>query len=557
MWSLLGARSFCDVGRAAIISRATRNTCPALACICPPRAQQSTASQEPIRSQAEQGLLLLQPLTHTHLSPTRPAHRAMSLQFARVGGRAVAQPLLSASGPQLNVLRTSLGAAWAPLHVREHTSGTRFCSHCASSPLARGAAHPTARPANQAHFKPFQLASLATQARQTADPREKDLKIPTNAVKAVFDKKGGPVRMVNYDPSRVKLNVGEVLVRITYSGVCHTCVSCFLHTPILILSSDTIHRAQKPHSDLHALLGDWPLPTKVETTGEPLVGGHEGAGVVVKMAEGADRHVSLGDRVGIKWVASACLNCDYCRVGHESTCTDIKNSGYHVDGTFQQYVVAPANYVTPIPDELPLQEAAPILCAGVTVYRALLEAQIGVGHWVVIPGAGGGLGHLAVQYAAAFGYRVIAIDTGADKKKLTHELGAEGWVDFKESKDIVQDVKRITGGLGAHAAVVAAASPGAYAQAMSYLRPRGSLVSVGMPADAAIQADVFDTTVSAKRIVGSIVGNRQDAIEALDLAAQGKIKVFYKTRGLSELNDVYKDMQAGTLTGRIVLDVDK
>lgn len=305
------------------------------------------------------------------------------------------------------------------------------------------------------------------------------------------------------------------------------------------------------------MLGDWPMPTKVQATGEPLVGGHEGAGVVVKMGAGCGRQVALGERVGIKWVASACLNCDYCRVGHESTCTDLQNSGYHVDGTFQQYVVAPANYVTPIPDGLELVDAAPILCAGVTIYRALLEANLQPGQWIVIPGAGGGLGHLGVQYARAFGYRVLAIDTGEAKHKLTTDLGADAWLDFKTCPDIVGEVKKITGGMGAHAAIVAAASPQAYTQGLQMIRPRGTLVSVGMPPGTTINADVFDTTVSAKRIVGSIVGNRQDAIEALRLAAQGQVKVMYQTKGLTELNEVYKAMKEGTLAGRVVLDVDK
>lgn len=305
------------------------------------------------------------------------------------------------------------------------------------------------------------------------------------------------------------------------------------------------------------MLGDWPLPTKLEATGEPLVGGHEGAGVVVKLGTGADEWIQHGARVGIKWVASACLNCDYCRVGAEPNCVHLQNSGYTVDGTFQQYVVAPAKYVTPIPDSLPLIDAAPILCAGVTIYRALLEAGLSVGDWVVLPGAGGGLGHLGVQYAAAMGYRVIGIDTGAEKKALVEQMGADAWIDFRESKDIVADVKTITGGLGAHASVVAAASEGAYTQGLQYLRPRGTLVAVGMPPGTNIKADVFDTTVTAKRIVGSIVGNREDAIQALRLAERGKVRVIYHTRGLSQLNEVYQEMHEGKLAGRIVLDVDK
>lgn len=142
------------------------------------------------------------------------------------------------------------------------------------------------------------------------------------------------------------------------------------------------------HSDLHALLGDWPVPTKL-----PLIGGHEGAGVVVALGQGAEEYVKVGDRVGIKWIADACLNCEYCRLDGCKRRTDA------VDGTFQQYVRHTARYLTKIPDALSLEQAASILCAGVTIYRALKEAQLQPGNWVVIPGSGGGLGHLGVQYA--------------------------------------------------------------------------------------------------------------------------------------------------------------
>lgn len=280
-------------------------------------------------------------------------------------------------------------------------------------------------------------------------------------------------------------------------------------------------------SDLHAMLGDWPIPTKLESTGEPLVGGHEGAGVIVKMGTGSEDWVSMGDRVGVKWVTDACLNCEYCRLGYESNCIHLVNSGYHVDGTFQQYVVAPAKYVTKVPDGLRSIDAAPILCAGVTVYRALKEAGLSVGDWVVLPGAGGGLGHLGVQYAAAMGYRVIGIDTGEEKKKLVLDLGADAWIDFKECKDCVGEVLRITGGLGAHAAVVAAASEAAYTQGLDYIRPRGTLVAVGLPPGTNIKADVFWTTINAKRIVGSIVGNRNDAIEISHTTSHSTLGYLY------------------------------
>lgn len=151
-------------------------------------------------------------------------------------------------------------------------------------------------------------------------------------------------------------------------------------------------------------------------------------------------------------------------------CKSAQCSGYTVDGSFQQYAVSYTSQLTPIPDGLPLDDAAPILCAGVTVYKAIKEANVKAGEWLVIPGAGGGLGHLAVQYANGMGLRVIAIDTGSEKEQLCRKLGAEKWIDFKKEKDIVKAVQAaVPDGLGPHAAVVAAAGGAAYEQALGKL----------------------------------------------------------------------------------------
>ena len=276
----------------------------------------------------------------------------------------------------------------------------------------------------------------------------------------------------------------------------------------------------------------------------PLIGGHEGAGVVVKLGEGADQHVKIGDRVGIKWINSSCGDCVYCRKSHEPNCVKAECSGFSVDGSFQQYAVADAKSLTPIPAALSLETAAPLLCAGVTVYKACRQANFTPGDTVVIVGSGGGLGHLATQYASYMGARVIGIDTGADKKALSAKCGAEVFIDFNQSKDLIADIKAATpDGLGPQAAIVAASGAKAYEQALEYLRPRGTLVPVGLPPNATIKADVFWTVFKSLSIVASYVGNRQEAIEALDIAARGKINVVSRTLGLTDLPEVYKQMQ--------------
>ena len=134
------------------------------------------------------------------------------------------------------------------------------------------------------------------------------------------------------------------------------------------------------------------------------------------------------------------------------------------------------------------------------------------------------------------GLRVIAIDTGAEKEQLVKKLGAEAWIDFKTTKDLVGDVKKAAGGVGAHASIVVASHQSAYEQAVDYLRPTGVLVVVGLP-NAPLGANVFWTVFKSIKIVGSYVGNRQDAIEALDIASAGKVKVEFALRDLSELKE--------------------
>ncbi|KZT53662.1 GroES-like protein [Calocera cornea HHB12733] len=349
-------------------------------------------------------------------------------------------------------------------------------------------------------------------------------KIPkTQKAAVVRDKKVAIEDVPVVQPSDLK--VGQVLVKVLYSGVCHT--------------------------DLHAQLGDWPLVHK-----EPLIGGHEGAGIIVAIGEHTDTDLKLGDRVGIKWLADSCLKCDYCRQGYEPLCHQAQCSGFTVDGSFQQYAVSFARHVTKIPEGLPMDKAAPILCAGVTVYKALKQSNARPGEWVVIPGAGGGLGHLAIQYAQYMGLRVIAIDTGAEKQALCTKLGAERWIDFRQTDDIVKAVKAATpDGDGPHAAIVTSASGAAYEQALDYIRPHGTVVSVGLPPDAKVSADVFWTTFLEKQLKGSYVGNRQDAVEALAIAASGRVETTFRLLPFANLPDVYAQMHDGSLVGRVVLDL--
>ena len=298
--------------------------------------------------------------------------------------------------------------------------------------------------------------------------------------------------------------------------------------------------------------GDWPLATKL-----PLVGGHEGAGVVVAKGD-LVQDVEIGDYAGIKWLNGSCLACEFCQQADEPLCPHALLSGYTVDGTFQQYAIAKAAHVARIPKSADLEAVGPVLCAGITVYKGLKESGAKPGQTVAIVGAGGGLGSMALQYARAMGLQTIAIDGGEEKEKSTRQLGADAYIDFKKSGDLVADVKKASpGGLGPHAVILLAVQEGPFQQAAGYVRSHGTIVCIGMPAGAYLRAPVFDTVVRMITIKGSYVGNRRDTAEALDFYGRGLIRVPTKTVGLSELQSVYDMMHENKIIGRYVVDTSR
>ncbi|KIY48230.1 putative ADH1-alcohol dehydrogenase I [Fistulina hepatica ATCC 64428] len=355
--------------------------------------------------------------------------------------------------------------------------------------------------------------------------------IPQTARAAVITGYGQPLSIrTDYPVAQPEsLQPNQCLVRLEYTGVCS--------------------------SDLNMKEGGFGAdPTEL-----PRVGGHEGVGRVVAIGGNTTSNVKIGDRVGVKWIATSCLRCNFCLQGAESSCpeTNAHIHGKTVHGAFADYVVAYSDYVTPIPEGLSSAEAAPILCAGVTVYKAIKSSGATVGQWILISGAGGGLGHLGVQYASAMGLRVIAVDTGDDKRDFCLSLGAEAFVDFRKSEDVPAEVKRVTSdGLGVTAAVVAAGDPRAYEQALWCLRPTGTLVCAGLPPGASTLSFVIPyLIVFVHRSSPSFTRNRQDVIEALDLAARGKVKTRLEIRDFGEVNRALEDLRSGKVTGRIVLKI--
>ncbi|GAB1210387.1 hypothetical protein APSETT445_009179 [Aspergillus pseudonomiae] len=236
--------------------------------------------------------------------------------------------------------------------------------------------------------------------------------------------------------------------------------------------------------------------------------------------------------------------------GNESS-GDMVTGGYYTPGTFQEYVLGPIDYVTPIPESVPSELAAPMLCAGVTVYAALKRSKAQSGDFVVISGAGGGLGHLATQIGSrGLGFRIIGVDHGS-KADLVKENGAEAFVDITQfPKDdngaaIAEHVKSLTNGHGAHAVIVCTASNIAYAQAIPMLRFNGSLICVGVPEGDLVPiatASPGPLVLKQISIEGSAVGNRRDALEVLDFVARGIIKPHVRTEKLEKLTSIFEEM---------------
>ncbi|MBS1692344.1 MAG: alcohol dehydrogenase AdhP [Actinobacteria bacterium] len=310
---------------------------------------------------------------------------------------------------------------------------------------------------------------------------------------------------------------GEVLVKLETSGVCHT--------------------------DLHAARGDWPVkPTP------PFIPGHEGCGTVVAVGDGVD-DLAVGDRVGNAWLWSACGSCEHCRAGWETLCEKQRNGGYSVDGSFGSYMLVDAAYAARIPDGADLVEVAPILCAGVTVYKGLKVTDTRPGQWVAISGIGG-LGHVAIQYAMAMGLRVVAVDIDDAKLALARRLGAEVAVNASTS-DVVAEVQKATGGV--HGVLVTAVHPQAFGQAIGLVRRGGTIVFVGLP-PGDFPAPIFDIVLKGLTIRGSIVGTRQDMEEALDFYARGLIHPTVETARLEDINEVFERMEGGRIDGRVVID---
>ena len=309
---------------------------------------------------------------------------------------------------------------------------------------------------------------------------------------------------------------GQLLVQVEACGLCHT--------------------------DLHAAAGDWPVKPQL-----PFIPGHEAIGVVAELGEGVTGH-KVGDRVGVAWLHSACGACEYCVGGWETLCMSQKNTGYGVPGGLAEYMLADAKFAARLPEGSAI-DLASVLCAGVTTYTGLLEADVRPGQWVAVLGIGG-LGHMAVQYAKAMGLHVVAVDIDVGKLALARSLGADAAFDAGASGTIAEIVA-LTGG-GVHGALVTAVSTVSFAQAVAMVRRKGTVSLVGLP-PGDFPMPIFEVVLKRITIRGSIVGTRNDLAEALAFAGEGQVKAIVESRPLADVAAAFADLRAGRVNGRLVL----
>jgi propanol-preferring alcohol dehydrogenase len=310
---------------------------------------------------------------------------------------------------------------------------------------------------------------------------------------------------------------GEVVVKVETCGLCH--------------------------SDIHAAHGDWPFKPKL-----PLIPGHEVIGIVESLGTGV-KEIKEGDRVAIPWMGYACGSCGYCVSGWETLCEQHVATGYWVDGGYAEYAKANAKFVGKVPNGVDPVAAAPLTCAGVTTYKAVKVSGAGPSDLVAVFGVGG-LGHLAVQYAAIAGATVIAVDLFDNKLDLAKELGATHTVNASKANPI-EEIKKLG---GADFAVCVAVSPKAFEQAFGSLRRGGTVVFVGMPADSRVELSIIEIVANNIKIIGSTLGNRVDLAKTFELHAGGKTRVSTEVRKLEQVNEAFEEVETGKAKARLVFD---
>lgn len=333
---------------------------------------------------------------------------------------------------------------------------------------------------------------------------------------AVIDEAGAPIRIEERE--RPEPGRGQVLLRVRACGVCH--------------------------SDVNVRDGHVP------DTAFPTVPGHEVVGEVVERGEGVDAP-DVGERVGVPWLYAGCGRCDRCVEGEGILCPEMEVTGATRDGGYADFMLAEADWVTPVPDALDDVAAAPLMCAGITVFQGLRNAGFEPGDRVAVLGLGG-LGHLGVRYAAAMGGRVAVLSTSPGKEEDARALGAERFIDVGAG----DPAEALQAWGGADVILGTAPSSSAMSAVVPGLAPDGTLVVMGIE-DAVVEAHPMDLILGRRRVLGSPSGSRKDLRACLDFSARHGIAArVEETYPLEEAGAALEAVASGRLSGRAVLVTD-
>jgi D-arabinose 1-dehydrogenase-like Zn-dependent alcohol dehydrogenase len=296
-------------------------------------------------------------------------------------------------------------------------------------------------------------------------------------------------------------------------------------------------------SDLLVKEGQWP------GIQYPRVPGHEVAGVIDKTGSTVTNW-SAGQRVGVGWHGQHCGICFFCRRGDFPSCANLKVTGIHFDGGYQEYMIAPIQALAPIPDDLAAEAAGPIMCAGITTYNSLRNSGARGGELVAVQ-ALGGLGHLGVQYANKLGFYTVAISRGKDKEELALRLGAKQYIDG-ETQDPADELLRLGG-----AKVILATAPNSKAMSplVRGLAPNGKLIVLGASPDA-IEVSPLQIIPGRRSIQGWPSGSAADSEDALRFSALTGVRPMIETFPLARAAEGYQRMLSNKARFRVVLTMD-
>src|SRR5271170_2707215 len=311
-----------------------------------------------------------------------------------------------------------------------------------------------------------------------------------------------------------KPGAGQVLIKVQACGICH--------------------------SDLLTKEGAWP------GIQYPRVPGHEVAGIIEELGAGVSAW-KKGQRVGVGWHGGQDNTCPSCRRGDFRNCRNLKIPGISYDGGYQQYMVAPVEALAAIPESLSDVEAAPLLCAGITTYNALRHSGAMPGDLVAVQGIGG-LGHLGIQFASKFGYKVVAIGRGPENAALAKKLGANFYIDSQATK-AAEELQKLG---GAQVILATAPSSKAMSELFDGLSPNGKLMVIGAAFDP-IEVTPVQLINGSRTIQGWAAGTPADSDDTLQFAVLSGVRPMIETYPLEKAAEAYARMMSGKAQFRVVL----